>query len=161
MHNIIEILIKFCKTTVPYGKQWTCLAIVLPPWIPIVNKNGRVKSRLICISMHLQRMQLTLPLLRLKPFLFGLLHHVFYWRIQNAIKYSEMHYQNPFKYIKVRSMMLLLGILFTGLLNQSKVSFSVLISDPRTFGQVSVTFLFVLSYCNVPSRWAVFSLSSS
>ena len=94
--------------------------------------------------MHLQRMQLTLPLLRLKPFLFGLLHHVFYWRIQNAIKYSEMHYQNPFKYIKVRSMMLLLGILFTGLLNQSKVSW--------TFGLVSVTFLFVLSYCSVLSN---------
>ena len=55
-----------------------------------------------------------------------------------------MHYQNPFQYIKVRSIVPPLDLLFKGLLNQSKVSW--------TFGLVSVTFLFVLSYCSVLSN---------
>ena len=74
---------------------------------------------------------------------------MFYWYIQNAIKDSKVHYQNPFQYIKVRSIVLPLGLLFTGLLNQSKLSVSVFkISDPTIFGQVSATFLFVMRYCS-------------
>ena len=125
-----------------YGKQWFGYCFTFR------NSNSQQERKSQCQTiLHFDANLANVTdfaIVRLSPFLFGLLYHVFYWCVQYAIKDSKVHYQNPFQYIKVRSIVSPLGLLLTGLLNQSKVS--------RTFVRVSVTLLFVLSYCSVLSN---------